>query len=284
MKLTVMISTIGDRIRNCEKLLCEPRRWIDYVIVYQPGGYMMQELPEALKRHDVTVVLQEAQGLTISRNVALEIAKGDVAIFADDDVSYCIESLELVRHKFIVDPCLDVGLFKIDTLDGEPEYKAYPPEEMVLDALLWSISSVEMGVNVSRLKIKKVCFDERFGAGTNFVLGGEESIFIEDCIGSGLTVKYFPEYIVKHPFNSTIKLLPKSDLRRAFTVGAVDARRNGWVSVVKAGVSWIKNWKALRCNGFNPITHAFIRLLGSIYILSSSANRRRVRVRTVWPV
>ena len=59
--------------------------------------------------------------------------------------------------------------------------------------------------------------------------GGEEAIFLSDCLKRGLTMKYVPEYVVGHPYMSSGKS-PKT-VRKARMMLAIACRCSGSFSI-----------------------------------------------------
>lgn len=138
------------------------------------------------------------KGLSKSRNRALELAKGNLCIIADDDLTY--DPLIFNKIKKIFDKNLDCGIitFKYRKED-ERLNKKYKNIEFThnLKSLL-RVSSVETVIRIDKIKENKIKFDENFGLGAKFN-SGEENIFLTDCYKSKIKIKYFPLIIVKHP-------------------------------------------------------------------------------------
>ena len=275
MNINILISTYGDRIQNCPRVLLPEHEFIEYVIVHQTSSSSSIELPKDLYRGDVTIIQQNERGVTRSRNLAIDSAKGDILIFADDDVSYQLDRVLNVRKVYLERPELDVALFKIQTKKGEPEYKSYASEGFRLSRITQSVSTPEITARRARLNSKKIYFDERFGAGRRWIIGGDESFFIEDCLKSSLQVHYFPYYLAVHPYESTVKQLPENDIRLACVTGAVDAKRNGGIALFKAFGAPIRRWRSFREKSVNPISYTLARFLSALYILVTERAQRR---------
>jgi len=157
-----------------------------------------------LNRKDITIIESQTKGLSKSRNIALLNCKTEYALIADDDIEYITEGLEKVI-KIIQNESPDFATFKIKTYEGQPEYKDYPKEKKCIDENYegW-LSSIEILLNIDKIKTKRIKFDQRFGLGT-LLKKGEENILIYDLLTNGLKGIYYPIYIVKHPFESSGK-------------------------------------------------------------------------------
>src|SRR5690606_5519316 len=201
-KLTVIISTYSDRVFLLENILQDERPDVRYLVVHQQ--YQEIDAPSFLDREDVEVVQTDTKGLSKSRNVGLSHCTTPYALIADDDVRYLDNSFDLVIES-LESGAVDIAVFKIKTLDGEPQYKQYVEEDYLLNqgARHW-VSSVELAFNVESVKSKGIYFDERFGLGT-YLKKGEEQLFVNDCMRVGLVCKFFNRYLVIHPFESSGK-------------------------------------------------------------------------------
>ena len=205
MNLDVLICTLNEGIARVPEILLPVRADVNYIVSmqYTDESYL-QFIPQSLhERADVRVVTLCGKGLSRNRNNALRHATGDIALIADDDVRYCDEYFNRVIATFEQNPQLDIAQFKIKATDGGciKEYPdfcyTYPhvPKGMF-------IASIEMAMRLSSVR-ERVWFDERFGLGSPHFICGEEDIFICDACRAGLTVSYFPYFIVEHPSEST---------------------------------------------------------------------------------
>lgn len=215
---------------------------------------------EALLREDVVYSAFVGKGISQNRNHALDtiedyfvkiipadghwdipihdgrLINGDVlsiekALFADDDVRYPDNIVEIVddivynkRNGY------DIFCCKIATPKGQPEFKKYPEKAFVFKDIPlygdYTVSSIEIGVNLYPIVEAGIRFDENFGIGSDkWPEGGEETIFLSDCMKAKMTVNYSPDYIVEHPYESTGK--GKKTVRKAKMMEAVAIRCKG---------------------------------------------------------
>ena len=186
-------------------LKISPRKDVSYIISYQYEEETPPVIPEALKcRNDVSVSTLKNLGLARNRNHSILCAKGDIALIADDDVKYNDEYFDTIINTFENNPQTDIGLFKIKTPLGFPEYKYYRDLEYEYENVIPSASSIEIAFRTEKIK-NKIFFDERFGLGSKFLNCGEEEIFLYDSLQAGLKIRYFPFFIVEHSYQSTGK-------------------------------------------------------------------------------
>lgn len=270
--LDVLISTIDDGINQIPNVVLNKLEGIHYIVSHQLRDHKFMKYPEKLIRSDITISQIFGFGVTKSRNNAISLASGDIGLFSDDDVTYSTEYFKTIRRIFHENPILDVALFKVKTPSGTPEYRRYPLDAFKIKKLPYSIGTIEIAFRIESIKREKILFDERFGAGQPLLIGSDESIFIHDCIRAGLNVWFFPEYVVNHPFESTSKLLPKFDKRRASVSGAYDARIYGLIAIPKAFLYVFKHFPLMIRNKKNPFGYLKDRLSAALYILLYNSN------------
>lgn len=269
MKLNILVSTIDKGISAVEGVLLSKREDVSYRISHQYTRPEFFGIPEGLVREDILVSQIQGRGVTKSRNNAIRISDGDIGLFADDDVRYQNEWLDMVKKTFRENPQMDIAIFKIKTLPGEPEYRDFPQEEMAFSKAP-SVGTIQLAFRIRQIKEKGIHFDERFGAGQKLLIGSDEQIFLHDCIRSGLKVMYFPEYVVQHAFQSTVKGIQKYDSKLNRVTGGLDARMNGWVALPKALLGTIKYTSDILRNRKNPVVYFMHRFYAALYVLLTS--------------
>ena len=268
MKLNILLATIDGGIERVGEVLLKPLPDVNYIISHQLTAETCRLIPPELKREDVIISQIEGRGLARNRNNALNLADGDIALLADDDLRYKPEYFQTVINAFEIDRAMDLACFKIATPVGEPEYKDYSTHPYILNEESHHyISSIEIAFRPEAIKAKKITFDERFGLGSPLIRYGEEAVFIYDCIRAGLRVKYIPEYIVEHSMISSARALPEFDRERNIFKGAYDARRYGWKAVPAAFIDLLRLWPRLKKDGKAPLAYFRERLSGASYIL-----------------
>lgn len=218
--LTIVISTWENGLFDLEKSIQIRDPDISYLIVHQTQG--KKELPLFMERRtDVEIITSRTKGLSVSRNIGLQNCRTPYALIADDDVEYIPEALNTLLRKIERDRP-SFTLCKIQTLEGEPEYKEYPKETYRVKGLKHWVSSIEILVDIREIMRHKVYFDERFGLGSMYDRG-EEEVFVHDLMKHNLEGVYYPLEIVKHPYMSSGKN-ERSIEEYWFVQGALDER------------------------------------------------------------
>ncbi len=237
MKLDVLICTLNEGITRVPDVLIAPREDVTYVVSMQyTDATMLQLIPQTLReREDVQIVTLAGKGLSRNRNHALQAARGDIALIADDDVRYCHEYFDCIIDTMQCNRDVDVAHFKILSGDGGV-VKKYPPTEFRHPHVPRGmyVSSIEIVLRVASVR-GKVAFDERFGLGSPHFICGEEDIFLCDAARAGLEIAYFPHYIVEHPAESTGS--------RTFTDERVMMARGAVQYYLRGYTAWLRMFK-----------------------------------------
>ncbi len=265
--INILISTIDAGIRRVDEALLGPRPDVKYIISHQVTDERFRPVPGHLKRADILVSQIEGRGLSRNRNNAFNLADGEIAVLADDDVRYCDAYIDNIITAYAADRELGAACFKIATPEGDPEYKEYTAFPYLLNKESHHyLSTIEITVRLRALRYKKIKFDERFGLGSKLNSFGEEAVFIYDCIKAGLKVMYIPEYIVEHQATSTIKAIDRYAAVNNIFKGAYDARRYGWLAFPAAFYGTVRYLPGLYSEGKNPVHYLLERLKGAFYI------------------
>ncbi len=276
MKINILIATIDQGLKEVTRILLEQRDDVNYIVSHQVTSEEFRPVPPELQRPDVIVSQLPGRGISRNRNNALDLADGDVALLADDDVRYTPANIEVIREAFQSDTRVDVACFKIATPDGEGEYKDYSVHEFFLNGTNGHyISSLEIAFRLDRIRNKGIRFDERFGLGSPLIQYGEEAVFIHDCIQAGLVVKYTPRYVVEHPFMSMTKAMAGYAPAKNIFKGGYDARRYGWRAVPAAFYNTLRLRRELSQHNKGMAEYLSERLKGAGYILNNRNHRPR---------
>lgn len=205
MKIDILISTYNNGIYRIKDLLLSPDPDINYIISHQITDSDLDiSSCNFLCRSDVRYYQLFDKGISRNRNNTVINASGDICFIADDDVKYDIAKIKSVAQKFQTNPDIDVFVGKIETYENEPAYKNYSSHEKYIGWMdIGSVSSIEMVIKRDSIVKNGIKFDERFGLGSSLYKKGEEAIFLSDCLKKKLKIKYFPQYIVKHPKESS---------------------------------------------------------------------------------
>lgn len=230
MKLNVLICTYNEGIARIPDMLLAPRQDVSYIISLQyTDESFLRAVPEVLhRRADVRLLPLEGKGLCRNRNNALNAADGDIALIADDDCRYCDEYFNRIIKTFTDRPDVDIAQFKIHTYEGidVKPYRDYAYSYRNNPKGMYP-TSAELALRVASVR-GRVCFDERLGGlGTDRLPCGEEDILLHDAMKSGLSVWFFPYFVVDAPYESTGHRV-YTDRKVMMAQGAVNYHIHGW--------------------------------------------------------
>lgn len=157
--VTILISTINDRIANVPDILHPQDDEIQYIVSFQyTDDQFLSLIPSELNdRTDVTILTSIEVGLSASRNYALSRCQTPIAILADDDSHY---PLALIRDIFT-------------TFNSQPH----------LDIITFANNRLAL-----RLSTRLPQFDTRFGIGSAHLACGEEEVLLHQAHKHGLNI------------------------------------------------------------------------------------------------
>lgn len=143
------------------------------------------------------------RGSSRSRNLALDKAKGEICLIADDDVTYPPSVESTIVDAFLQNKDVDIITFQIATPEGQLFNPGYPtlPLRHGRRSIL-RCASIEIAFRLDSVRDAGLSFDERFGLGSRFRVH-DEVIFLKDALDAGLCAKYLPVPIVFHPAESS---------------------------------------------------------------------------------
>lgn len=157
--VTILVSTINDRIANVPSILHPQTDEIQYIVSYQytDDQFLCMIPAELSHRTDVTILTSIEVGLSASRNYALSRCKTPIAILADDDSHYPLTLIHDIYNTFNSQPHLDIITFANNRL-------------------------------ALRLSTRMPQFDTRFGIGSAHLACGEEEVLLHQAHKLGLNI------------------------------------------------------------------------------------------------
>lgn len=233
--LTVAFSSLGGRV-----LGLEPRHWpaaagLDYLVLVQrpEAAGVAGHLAQLAARADVTVAPLAGTGLARSRNAALDLARGELLLIADDDVTHLPGAFEAIRGFFRDRPAASLLVGQSLGATGRPRRR--PVSRPLSRWNAGRTASHELALRLAPVRAAGVRFDAGFGIGAgtpNFL--GEEYVFLADCLRAGLSGEHRPLPIAVHaaPSSGAVWSGPEAARARAAVLARVFG---GWAPLVRAG-------------------------------------------------
>jgi glycosyltransferase involved in cell wall biosynthesis len=199
----LIVPTLGTRelefVRLLESLEKQTYSNFKLIVVSQDNHKAVEGLLNKTKL-SFTHIPIDKKGLSLARNVGVQhIEDKGIVTFSDDDCWYPENALNMVNHYFENHKSIDVACFQIFDPNQQAFYKQYPKKasNKLNFFSLFKKSSIEIFVNINKVKKSNLRFDEKFGMGTSYP-SGEENIFLTDLFKNGIIIGYEPEIIVYH--------------------------------------------------------------------------------------
>lgn len=142
--------------------------------------------------HKIRYLNFAERGVGLNRNNALMRADGDICLFADDDMIYTDDYVEVVTSAFEQHPDADVLVFNLH----EPVQTRRVIEKVSKVGYLNFLRYGTARVAVRRESVRKngIYFNQCFGGGTEHC-HGEDNLFLADCLKKGLKIYAVPAFI-----------------------------------------------------------------------------------------
>lgn len=239
-RLSVLISTIDDRITSVPSMLLPPDERVRYIVMWQHPHSISVEAKKAnllLEREDVLNLRMSETGLAKSRNAAICASQTPIVLIADDDVTYKPNAFDKILQAFDENPDCDVLCFRAEDREGNP-LKPYADE--ALDYELrprgYAASSIEIAFR-KHYKIPE--FDTRFGLGSQELVCGEEDVFLHECMMRKLKVRFVPITICSTNGDTTSTRMarhPKYIKSKGAALRYVHGRSGAWLRSLKYAI------------------------------------------------
>ncbi|MFO7745075.1 MAG: glycosyltransferase family 2 protein [Psychroflexus sp.] len=144
----------------------------------------------------IRIINSREFGLSKSRNLAIENAKGDILVFADDDIEYLPGFDKTILKAYETYPKASLISFQFVNENNELA-KYYPKKEGYIKSSKRPLSSVEITFKKKDIIDNGIRLNENFGLGSTFPCG-EEQLFKRDFLQHNLKVAFVVKPIVIH--------------------------------------------------------------------------------------
>lgn len=132
------------------------------------------------------------RGVGLNRNNTLMRADADICLFADDDMVYADNYIEIIEKSFQRHPDADVIVFNL----REPiiTRKVINKECKVGYLNYLRYGTARVAIRLDSVKKNGIYFNQCFGGGTEHC-HGEDNLFLNACLKNKLKIYAVPEYI-----------------------------------------------------------------------------------------
>lgn len=142
--------------------------------------------------HDIIYLNFNERGVGLNRNNALMRATGDICIFADDDMIYRDNYVEIVEKAFNENPKADVLIFNL--IEKNPRRYIIKKKCKINYFNYMRYGTARIAVKLKSIKENGIYFNQCFGGGTEHC-HGEDNLFLTECLNKKLNIYAIPEYI-----------------------------------------------------------------------------------------
>lgn len=163
----------------------------------------------SVSTNKIRIISVGESGLSRSRNLALREAVGDICLIADDDCMFYENTCDIILNNHIKYNDA-VITFCLNDRHSERRFKKYFPITFRNNKFtIGRISSCEITFKRKNLVEKGISFNNDFGLGAKYGLGGEENILLAECLDKNLTCRFIPEVICATPAETLTRRITK---------------------------------------------------------------------------
>ena len=132
------------------------------------------------------------RGVGLNRNNALMRANGDVCLFADDDIVFCDDYVEVITNSF--NDCPDADVIVFNLYENDTTRYVIKKKSKVGYFNYLRYGTARIAIKLNSIKTAGISFNLCFGGGTDHC-HGEDNLFLTDCLKHGLKIYAMPRYI-----------------------------------------------------------------------------------------
>ena len=185
MRLQMLISGMNlDTTHVAENMKLEA----DAIVINQTDSFGFEEYQ--YKEHRIKIYCMNEKGVGLSRNNALLRADGDIVLFSDEDIVYNEGYAKAVLDAFEANPDIDMIFFNFDVAEDRQTYHI-EKKGRVRQYNCGRYPTYSLALRREVLHKKGITFSLLFGGGAKYS-NGEDSLFIKQCIKSGMKALALP--------------------------------------------------------------------------------------------
>lgn len=184
-KIEVLMSTTEIKNKKeFKKKIEEANIKTDTIIVNQVPEIENQIIESKKLNSNQIMYSYKEKGASKSRNRLLELSKGEISIFADNDIKYVDDYEEIIKKAYEKNKEADGILFYVENTNRQREKNKKVKNKKVkfLDVMRLRIYELTLKKEaIEKIKEKGIRFDENFGPGAK-IYKGEDTIFLSDLV------------------------------------------------------------------------------------------------------
>lgn len=160
----------------------------DAIVINQTDSFGFEEYQ--YNNRNIRVYSFIEKGVGLSRNNALLRADGDIVLFSDEDIVYNEGYAKAVLDAFEANPDIDMIFFNFDVAEDRQTYHI-EKKGRIRSYNCGRYPTYSLAVRREVLHKKGITFSLLFGGGAKYS-NGEDSLFIKQCIKSGMRALALP--------------------------------------------------------------------------------------------
>ena len=160
----------------------------DAIVINQTDSFGFEEYQ--YNNRNIRVYSFIEKGVGLSRNNALLRADGDIVLFSDEDIVYNEGYSKAVLDAFEANPDIDMIFFNFDVAEDRQTYHI-EKKGRIRSYNCGRYPTYSLAVRREVLHKKGITFSLLFGGGAKYS-NGEDSLFIKQCIKSGMKALALP--------------------------------------------------------------------------------------------
>ena len=164
----------------------------DLLIINQCDEEKYEEME--VNGHTWRMISTTARGLSKSRNLALDNAKGDICLFCDDDEELAKGYADIVARAYEKVPKASAIVFNINRINYKMKKTYYRIRKIRKAPSYRGYGSIMMSFRLKDVRAHGLRLNENFGSGTPWG-GGEDILFQDDFRRCRLKIYEYPEEI-----------------------------------------------------------------------------------------
>ena len=214
LKLEVLMS-----VMHCEDFSIAEKTRIkgDVLIINQcdEDGYEEKQTENGLWR----MISVNARGLSKSRNMALDNARGDIVLICDDDEELAKDYKEIILNAYKELPDAAAIVFNINRINYKMKKTYYRISKVRKAPAYRGYSSQMLTVRLSKINEHNIRMNENFGSGTQWG-GGEEILFQDDIRRNKMRIYEHPGVIATIDYGNGSNWFTGYDEKYFYNLGA----------------------------------------------------------------
>lgn len=143
--------------------------------------------------HTARMITTDTRGVGINRNLGLMYARGDICLFADDDMTYYDGLEQKIRAEFAAHPDADIIIFNVDST-GKRIPQKYSKTQKISRFSPKTWGTYRIAFRLSSAKKANLWFTTLYGGGCIFP-SGEDSMWVTEARRRGLCIYVSKETI-----------------------------------------------------------------------------------------